>query len=210
MVHSQTRSAVGDLMEPPTIASIVEGHGEEAAIRPLITNIIASGTGDVYPRIAQPYRVPWGSLVNRSGELERSAQIVLREGGPSSRLLVLLDADECCPALLGPELLERLVQRFPDRRISVVIANWEYESWFVASAESIAQHVGATLGAEVPGNIEAIQNPKVWLERNVLNRRYRETGDQASFSSVIDVSLARQRSQSFNRFCRELERLVGT
>ena len=32
--------------------------------------------------------------------------------------------------------------------------------------------------------------PKAWLERNILNRRYRETADQASFSSVIDVPLA--------------------
>lgn len=196
-------------METLTIALIVEGHGEETAIRPLITNIITSSAWDVYPTILQPYREPWGSLVNRPGDLERCAEIVLREGGRGSRLLVLLDADECCPALLGPELLGRLVQRFPDRLISVVIANWEFESWFVASAESIAQHVGVTVVADVPENIEEIQNPKAWLERNILNRRYRETSDQASFSSVIDVTLARQRSKSFNRFCRELERLIG-
>lgn len=196
-------------MELPVIATIVEGHGEEAAIRPLITNIITSSAWDIYPVIAQPYREPWGSLVNRPGDLERCAQIVLREGGQGSRLQVLLDADECCPAVLGPDLLERLLLRFPGRLISVVVANWEFESWFVASAESIAQHVGATLGAAVPENIEEIQNPKAWLERNILHRRYRETGDQASFSSVIDISLARQRSQSFNRFCRELERLIG-
>ena len=100
-------------MEPHTIALIVEGHGEEAAIRPLITNIIARGDGIVYPKIMQPYRESWGSLVNRAGDLERCADLVLREGGPDSRLLVLLDADGFCPALLGPTLLERLVLRFP-------------------------------------------------------------------------------------------------
>ena len=35
------------------------------------------------------------------------------------------------------------------------------------------------VGTEVPDNIEEIQNPKAWLERNILNRRYRETAEQA-------------------------------
>ena len=187
---------------------IVEGHGEETAIRPLINNIIASCDGIVYPGIAAPYRKSWGSLVNRTGELEQCAEIVLREGGPGSRLMLLLDADGNCPALLGPTMLERLILRFPGRLVSVVVADWEFESWFIASAESIAEHIGASLGVEVPDNIEEIQNPKAWLERNILNRRYRETNDQASFSSVIDVPLARQRSHSFNRFCLELEKLL--
>ena len=118
--------------------------------------------------------------------------------------------DGFCPALLGPALLERLVLRFPGTLVSVSVADWEYESWFIASAESIAEHVGVAVGTEVPDNIEEIQNQKGWLERNILNRRYRETADQASFSSVIDVPLARQRSQSFNRFCLELERLLAS
>ena len=192
-----------------TIASIVEGHGEQNAIRPLLTNIISSSEGTVYPRIVAPYRVPWGSLVNRPDDLERAAQIVLREGGPCSRLLVLLDADGNCPASLGPTLLRRLIVRFPDTPVSVSVADWEYESWFIASAESIAQHVGTSLEVEVPENIEEIENPKAWIERNILQGRYRETRDQASFSSTIDVALARQRSHSFNRFCLELERLLS-
>ena len=178
-------------------------------MRPLITNIIASCDGIVYPNIMPPYREPWGSLVNRPGDLERCADIVLREGGPGSRLLVLLDADGYCPASLGPKLLERLILRFPGRVVSVSVADWEYESWFVASAESIAEHIGVAFGTEVPDNIEEIPDPKAWLERNILNKRYKETSDQASFSSVIDVPLARQRSRSFNRFCLELERLLG-
>lgn len=196
-------------MQPLTIAPIVEGHGEVAAILPLIHNVISSCDGVVYPRIIRPYREPWGSIVNRPGDLERCAQIVLREGGPDSRLLVLLDADGRCPASLGPELQRRLVKRFPDTLVSVSVADWEYESWFVASAESIAEHIGASLGIEVPENIEHIQNPKSWLEQNLLRRRYTETGDQVVFSGIINVPLARQRSHSFNRFCREVERLLA-
>ena len=196
-------------MAPPTIAAIVEGHGEEAALRPLIYNIIASGDGLVYPNIVQPYREPWGSLVNKPDDLERCAEIVLREGGSNSRLLVLLDADGNCPAELGPKLLERLTHRFSHRLISVTVADWEYESWFVASAESIAEFIGADTAIEVPDTIEGIVDPKRWLEANILKRRYKETVDQAPFSNHIDVPVARRRSQSFDRFCLELERLLS-
>ena len=156
-----------------------------------------------------PYRAHWGSLVNVSGELERYAESVLREGGPNARLLVLLDADGLCPAELGPNLLQRLLNRFPRNLISVSVADWEYESWFIASAESIAGHVGVAGDFEVPQDIEEIHAAKEWLERNIIGGRYKETQHQAAFSSVIDVPVARQRSQSFDRFCREVERLLA-
>ena len=185
-------------MASPEIATIVEGHGEEAALRPLIYHIIASNSGLIYPTVRPPYREPWGSLVNKPGDLERCAEIVLREGGPSSRLLVLLDADGRCPAELGPRLLERLTHRFSDRLVSVTVADWEYESWFIASAESIGEFVGTATAVEVPDKIEEIVDPKKWLEENILKRRYKETSDQASFSTRINVPIARQRSLSFN------------
>lgn len=49
-----------------------------------------------------PYRAHWGSIVNTPGELERYAESVLREGGPNSRLLVLLDADGFAQQNWGP------------------------------------------------------------------------------------------------------------
>ena len=155
-----------------------------------------------------PYRAHWGSLVNTPGELERYAEIVLREGGPNARLLVLLDADGICPAELGPNLLQRLITRFPQSLISVSVADWEYESWFIASAESIADHVGAAGDFEVPQDIEGIQAAKGWLERRIIGGRYKETRHQVAFSSIINIPLARRRSQSFDRFCREVERLL--
>ena len=201
---------MGDAMVPPTIAPIVEGHGETGALLPLIYNIVESNTGLVYPRIVRPYRAHWGSLVNRPEDLLRYAEIVLQEGGPGSSLLVLIDADGCCPAELGPKLFERLKLRFPDDPISVTVADWEYESWFIASSEAIAAHIGTDLSIDIPDRIEEIQNAKEWLELNILKRRYNETDDQAAFSSLIDVPLARQRSRSFDRFCLELNRLLSS
>lgn len=121
-----------------TFASIVEGDGEVAALRPLIESIIANSADAAYPRIMRPYRMHRGSLINNAGELERYAEQALNEAGPAARLLVLLDADDDCPAELGPQLRQRLAARFPNNPVSVNIANREYESWFIASSESLA------------------------------------------------------------------------
>lgn len=195
-------------MTPPVFAPIIEGHGEEEALRVLINAVLAAIGSNAYPIIVRPIRVPWGTLVNVDGELERYAAMAISDGGPSAKLIVVLDADDSCPAELGPQLLQRLVGRFPDNPASVNVADREYESWFIASSESIAQHAGSQSIFEVPPNIEHIRGAKQWLARNVLGRSYKETVDQASFSSAMDVPRARQRSQSFDRFCREVERLL--
>ncbi len=196
-------------MTPPVFVSVIEGHGEVEALPVLLNVIVASIGSDLYPAIARPIRVPWGTLVNNAGELERYAAMAIRNGGPTARLFVVLDADDRCPAELGPQLLQRVIARLPHNPVSVTVANREYESWFIASSESIADHVGSGATFDVPQNIEGIRAAKEWLELNLLNRRYKETRDQAAFSSRIDVPLARRRSQSFNRFCREVERLLA-
>ncbi len=196
-------------MNFPVFAPIIEGHGEEEALRVLINTILAAAESDVYPLIVTPYRVPWGTLVNVEGELERYAAMGIRDGGPNTTLIVVLDADDRCPAELGPMLLGRLNFRFPNNPVSVNVANREYESWFMASAESIAAHVGSSSSVELPSSIETIRDAKGWIGRHILRRSYKETSDQASFSSRIDVPLARSRSHSFDRLCREVERLLS-
>ena len=193
----------------PIFAAIVEGEGDETALRPLIYHIIASSGGVVYPTVMPPYRVHWGTMVNRPDDLAYYAQMALSEAGNAARLLVLLDADGQCPAELGPRLLQQLEVRFPSAPVSVTVADWEYESWFIASAEAIAASVNVEAIIEVPQNIESIHDTKGWLRRNVLMRKYNPRRDQAAFSARINVPLARSRSQSFNRFCREIERLLS-
>ena len=193
---------------PPVFASIVEGDGEVAALRPLIENIIVSSAGAVYPRVLRPYRAHWSSMVNKAEYLERYVAAALQEGGPNARLLVLLDADDRCPAELGPQLRQQLVARFPNNLISVSIANREYESWFIASAESIASNIGTVSSPVLPDSIEKIRDAKGWLAQNLLSRRYDPIDDQPAFSTYIDVPMARRRSRSFDRFCREIERLL--
>ena len=141
-------------MFPPVIAPIVEGHGEMESIRPLVYTVLAHSQSEIYPRIARPIRAPRNLLIK---EVEHYAEIAIRESGSASKLIVLLDADDDCPAELGPELSERLNSRFPSHAFSVSLANREYETWFIASLESIAEPAGLDPSANLPsGGAESI------------------------------------------------------
>lgn len=195
--------------DPLVFASIVEGQGEELALRTLFYKILEAIQDVTYPQIQRPWRIPKGIMLHRPGELERYAGQALLEAGPTARLFVLMDADDDCPAELGPRLSQRLASRFPGIPISINIANSEYETWFIASLESIAHTAGITQSPILPRHVEGIRGAKEWLSgRMSRGNPYDPINHQASFSSHIDVPLARQRSQSFNRFCREVERLL--
>ena len=88
------------------LVPIVEGQSEERSIGPLLRRMLLDlGVYDV--DIARPFRVKRGRVV-RPGELERSVTQEIRSRVGASAVLVLLDADDDCPATLGPELLTRV------------------------------------------------------------------------------------------------------
>lgn len=128
--------------------------------------------------------------------------------GPGG-VLVLVDADDDCPALLGPQLVSFAHRARPDIPISVVVANREYEAWFLASAESLRGHRGLAADLSPPADPEAVSGAKEWL-RDRMSRAapYQPTLHQASFSDAMDLALAR-RASSFDKLWRDIERLVG-
>lgn len=198
------------------LESIVEGHGEEQSLRTLVNNILHSLQSDIYPEVRKPFRINKDKLKSvRLGELERYAEMALVRGGPNTRLLILVDADDDCPAELGPQFAGRVqtvAQRYPQSRYSVNVANREYEAWFIASLETIAPPAGIELqqSSRIPTCAETIRGAKEWIsERMPAGQSYSPTADQARFTSALDVALARQRSQSFDRLCREIQRLLS-
>ena len=197
-------------MTPPVLTSIVEGQGEEEAFPKLIYRVAAAIQAEVHPIIRPPFRVRRDALKNRQGALEEYAVKAFLEGGPTARLIILLDAEDDPFEELGQQLLQRVPSHIPRDRVSVSIANREYESWFIASLESIAPLAGINETTPVPQNIENIRGAKEWLSRRMARGEpYKPTLHQADFSSAVDIDLARQRSPSFDRFCREVERLLS-
>ena len=51
--------------------------------------------------------------------------------------MILADSDDDPPCLLGPELLKKAMQIRPDVPIGVALAQREFESWFLAAAQSL-------------------------------------------------------------------------
>jgi len=144
------------------------------------------------------------------GELERAVELAGRGLRSFGVVLILVDSDDDCPKELAPALLERARQVARDRwRVSVILAKSEFETWFIAAAESIAGHAGLPAGLRPPADPESIRDAKGWLQKAMPpGRRYSETIDQLSLARTMDLSAAR-RAPSFDKMCREVERLLS-
>lgn len=176
----------------PPLACIVEGHGELEAVPELIRRIAAAENLQWQGIYAfHTFRVPKDRL-QRNGELERTVELAARRVRPTGGIVVIVDADQSCPATLGPSLLARAEAICADLPLSVVLAKWEFESWFLASAASIGGHCGLPPTLAAPKNPEAIQGAKEWLSRQMPDGAiYTETRHQAALTSVFDIVEAR-------------------
>ncbi|HEV8651360.1 MAG TPA: DUF4276 family protein [Actinomycetes bacterium] len=190
-----------------TIACIVEGHGEVQALPLLLRRVAAEVDPGVYLVVPSPYRVNRSALL-RPGILEEVARIQGNRVTGTGGVLLLIDADDDCPADLAPELLVRTMTAQPDGRVAVVLANREFEAWFLAAAPSLAGHRELPEVLEAPQDPEAIRGAKEWLGAKRAGRPYKETSDQAAFAAVFDMKAAREKSPSFDKFWREAERLL--
>lgn len=102
-----------------TIASIVEGEGEVRALPKLLFRL-ARQLSVMDLRVPTPMRVPRGKLV-AAGGIERAVSAVAQRVRTSGGVLLLLDADDDCPAKLGQALLRRAQAARPDVPVCVVL-----------------------------------------------------------------------------------------
>ena len=189
-----------------TIVPIVEGHGEVVAVRTLISRVAEAVSPDIPVDVPHPIRVPRKRVV-KPGELEKHIRLAAGKGGRDGRILVLLDADEDCPAQLGPQLLGRAEVAHGDRKIAVVLAKAEYEAWFVAAAESLVWPKGLKPGVSVPKDAESVGSPKKWINDRMAGQSYRPTRHQAGFTARFDLASARQ-APSFDKMWRSVASLL--
>jgi hypothetical protein len=184
---------------------VVEGHGEVAAVPVLLRRLVLDPA--LLPlEIPPPLRVPKGKLLKQA-ELERSVELMARKTAPDGALLVLLDADEGCPAELGPRLLAWAQAVRADRTVGVVLAKREFEAWFVAAAVSLRGQRGLPADLAPPADPEALANPKQWLGAR-MPRGYSETLDQSAFAATFDLEVARA-LPSFDKLVRDVQRLCA-
>lgn len=196
-------------MTPVRLAAIVEGHGDAKAVPKLVHRIAQEVIPSAMVIIWPVLRVP-ASQLRKDGELERQVERAAREMGAKGGVLVLVDCDwdAGCPAKEGPVLVQRARLARSDLPVSVVLAKKEFEAWFIAAAESLRGECGLAQDLAADPAPENIRGAKEWLSRHMpRNRRYIETTDQATLTSVFDMQAAR-RADSFDKCYREIVRLL--
>lgn len=187
------------------IAPIVEGHGEVYAVPLLLRRLVPAIDASVEVEVFHPIRTARSKLM-QPGEMERAVQLAAAKLGGNGAVLILLDADDDCPAVLGPQLLARAHSARTDIPCTIVLANREYESWFIAAADSLRGVRGVPDDQEIPNHPEGIRGAKEWLKDRM--GRYSETADQPALSARFDLQSAR-RSPSFDKLWREVEHLIA-
>lgn len=190
------------------IAPIVEGQGDDASVRDLLWRTW-NMLGGEHAEILRPIRRPRGKFLKEADvDLERAvglaANKVLQAGG--GLILILVDAEDDCERLgpLGPRLLARAKAARGDMDVSCVIANVMFETWFVATAESLVKYLDLT-GAAVPEDPEGARAGKGWIKKHMRSGHYSETIDQPRLTAKMDLQLCRNRSPSYSKLCREME-----
>ena len=189
-----------------SLACIVEGQGEEAALPILIRRVLSESAPAAFIAIEKPLRISRDRLL-KPGELERAVELAIR-GLPERRaVLIVIDSEGALPCELAPRLLERARTARPDVASAVVIAHQEWEAWYLAAAQSIAGKRGIPAELTPPENPESVRGAKEWLGRRMpLKRKYSEVRDQPALAALFDLDAARC-CPSFSKFCRELLRL---
>lgn len=191
-----------------TIVPIVEGHGEYVSVPILLRRLTAKFRPELQVDVQRPIRRARNRII-QPNELERDVELAAEKVLGSGGILILLDADTDCPAELGPTLSKRAREARPDRHIEVVLANPEYETWFLAAATSLRGHRGLSSELSAPDTPENISGAKEWLRRQMkTGATYSETIDQPALTALFDMDAA-QSCASFRKLCRSVERLLG-
>lgn len=191
----------------PVIAPIVEGHGEVSAVREIVTRIGLELLDGTWIEVAQPFRLDSGKM-RKPDELAKAIRIAAARVQGAGGVLVLRDGDDHdvnCPVRLAEML--RPGQNLVPVSVEIVVAYREYESWFLAAADSLRAHPDVRDDAAAPTNPEGRRDAKRELGKLMLES-YKETRHQPKFSALIDLKVASANSRSFRRMIHAVETLA--
>jgi hypothetical protein len=191
----------------PAIVPLVEGHSEVQGVPVLLRRMLA-GLNLPHVDVARPFRVKRLRVV-REGELERAVRLALPNREGAAALLLILDADDDCPATLGPRLLQRIEALNTGVPAAVVLANRELEAWFLGAKASLRGVRGIRPDAVALPSPETIRDAKGELSQNMAGKRYLEVDDQPALAAEMDLAEAERTCPSFARFVREVRRLAA-
>ena len=205
------------------IAPVVEGHGEVDAVPALLNNWFLFRRFVNFRSLDKAVRAPGTKALlapyDRERQLGIEYYVRLAAGSRPDAILVILDADDECHDRqtrhpyqpLGPELLERATGVMAHIPVGVVVTNREFESWFMAGYRRLRTKNLLPYAAHLPAGLD-IESPRdcKGLMTQLMGRTYSPTADQKEFVRGITFRMyMRQKSGSFDKLVRELERLTA-
>jgi hypothetical protein len=181
------------------IQPIVEGQGEETAV-PVLLRRLRDEAHAWELDVGKPLRRRRPQLVKKDSLQTAVRVAALRD---CVGILVIFDADDDCPKELAPTLEEWARQAAGGKVCAVVMANREYEAWFLASIEALRGRAAILPDAISHPDPEAPRNAKGQLERRMQSgASYSPTVDQAPLTAHFNM-------ESAYRHCRSFRKLVG-
>lgn len=191
------------------IASIVEGHGEVASLPVLLRRLAAWREPRVYPQVLTPIRVPRDRFLNDDTEFRTKLLLARKKCTDNGWILVLLDADDDCPAERAAQVLDKAGSVVDSRSVSVVLAKREFEAWFIAAAASLRGQRGFVFDPANTIDAELPRDAKGWIRQRMTGGTYGPTTDQPAFTKLLDLQQAFGGSRSFRKLCSEWDRQVS-
>ena len=187
------------------IQPIVEGHGEVAAVPVLLRRLVAEAQAWRIV-IAPPIRRPRNQLVQQRG-LDIAVNLALHRR--CDAILIMFDGDDDCPAELGPIVHGWATAAARGVPCEIVLPHREYESWFLASVESLRGVRGVRVDAPLHPDPEAPRGAKENLEARMNSgTSYLERTDQPALSAKFSMAAAHVRSRSFRKLTKSFGDLL--
>jgi hypothetical protein len=150
-------------------------------------------------------------MLQNDGHLKQALDTLAISVKGQGGIIILFDSDDDCPATFAPIQARRIAGLRSDLMTAVVMANREFEAWFLAAAASCAGSGGLSSTLADHPDPESPRDCKGWLSQNMpAQSGYQETLHQELFSRLIDINRVRARSTSFDKLCREVTRIAGS
>jgi hypothetical protein len=179
------------------IQPIVEGQGDEYAVPILLRRL--RDAAQAWPlEVGKPHRRRRTQLVKKDSLQTAVRVAALNEDCVG--ILIIFDADDDCPKELAPTIEEWAREVAGRKACAVVMANREYEAWFLASIEELRGTSRILPDATSHPDPEAPRDAKGQLEHRMpRGASYSPTVDQAPLTAHFNLESAYRRSRSFRK-----------
>jgi hypothetical protein len=188
------------------IYPLVEGHGEVGAVPVLLRRLLA---------LAGCHTISVGPPIRRSQAQFHSKESLQAGVGLAllqpecAAIIILFDGEDDCPKDVAENAQEWAREAAGITPCYVVVAYREYETWFIASIESLRGRYGIDANAVAPADPESRRDAKGVLEEFMPeDRAYSETGDQPGMSETFDMQMAHRRNRSFRKLVKSVGEII--